>query len=100
VTVGDLQLDPGSLRATLAGRELDLTAYEFRLLHVLAERAGRVLSRERLMELVRGSAEDAFDRSIDVHVSRLRVKLGDDPKRPRWLKTVRGAGYQLVAPQR
>jgi DNA-binding response OmpR family regulator len=100
VTVGELQLDPGSLRATLAGRELDLTAYEFRLLHVLAERVGRVLSRERLMELVRGNAEDAFDRSIDVHVSRLRVKLGDDPKRPRWLKTVRGAGYQLVAPGR
>lgn len=100
VTVGELALDPGALRATLGGRELDLTAYEFRLLHALAERAGRVLSRERLLELARGSAEEAFDRSIDVHVSRLRAKLGDDPRHPRLLKTVRGAGYQLTLPER
>jgi DNA-binding response OmpR family regulator len=100
LAVGDLELDPGALRASLAGRELPLTAYEFHLLRVLAERAGHVLSRERLLELVRGSAEEAFDRSIDVHISRLRAKLGDDPKHPRWLKTVRGAGYQLVAPRR
>lgn len=97
VKVGELVLDPGSLRATLAGRELPLTAHEFQLLRVLAERAGQVLSRERLLELVQGSAEEAFDRSVDVHVSRLRAKLGDDPKRPRWLKTVRGVGYQLAA---
>jgi DNA-binding response OmpR family regulator len=97
LVVGGLELDEGALKATLEGRELDLTAYEFHLLRALAERAGRVLSRERLLELVRGSAEEAFDRSIDVHVSRLRAKLGDDPKRPRLLKTVRGAGYQLVA---
>jgi two-component system OmpR family response regulator len=100
VQVGALQLDPGALRARLGQRDLDLTAYEFRLLYALAERAGRVLSRERLLELVRGSAEEAFDRSIDVHISRLRAKLGDDPKRPRVLKTVRGAGYQLLAPER
>ena len=100
IVVGDLELDPASVRATLAGRELPLTTYEFQLLRVLAERAGHVLSRERLLELVRGSAEEAFDRSIDVHISRLRTKLGDDPKRPRWLKTVRGLGYQLAAPRR
>jgi DNA-binding response OmpR family regulator len=100
VVLGPLELDPGSLRATLAGRDVPLTAYEFQLLRVLAERAGQVLSRERLLELVRGSAEEAFDRSVDVHVSRLRAKLGDDPKHPRWLKTVRGVGYQLVAPPR
>lgn len=100
VVVGDLEIDPGAQRATLRGRELDLTGYEFQLLRVLAERAGRVLSRERLLELVRGSAEEAFDRSIDVHISRLRAKLADDPRRPRLLKTVRGAGYQLVAPGR
>ncbi len=97
VHVGDLVVDPGGRRATLAGRELALTGYEFELLRVLAERAGRVLSREQLMELAKGSAEEAFDRSIDVHVSRLRHKLGDDPKRPRWLKTVRGAGYVLAS---
>ena len=56
----------------------------------------RVFSREQLMELAKGSAEEAFDRSIDVHVSRLRQKLGDDPKRPRLIKTVRGAGYLLA----
>jgi DNA-binding response OmpR family regulator len=100
LVLGDLELDPGSLRATLGGRELPLTGYEFQLLRVLAERAGQVLSRERLLELVRGSAEESFDRSVDVHVSRLRAKLGDDPKHPRWLKTVRGAGYQLAAPRR
>jgi DNA-binding response OmpR family regulator len=100
LVVGGLRLDPASLEASLDGRALELTAYEFHLLRVLAERAGHVLSRERLLELVRGSAEEAFDRSIDVHISRIRTKLGDDPRRPRWLKTVRGAGYQLVAPER
>jgi DNA-binding response OmpR family regulator len=100
LAVGSLVLDPGAMQATLDGRDLDLTSYEFTLLRVMAERAGRVLSRERLLELCQGSAEEAFDRSIDVHVSRLRAKLGDDPKRPRLLKTVRGAGYQLVAPGR
>ena len=96
IAVGELVVDPGARRATLAGREIALTGYEFSLLHALAERAGRVLSREQLMELARGSAEDAFDRSIDVHVSHLRQKLGDDPKRPRLIKTIRGAGYVLA----
>ena len=66
------------------------------LLEALARRAGRVLSREQLMELATGSAEEAFDRTVDVHVSRLRQKLGDDPKHPRLIKTVRGAGYVLA----
>jgi two-component system OmpR family response regulator len=96
VKVGPLSVDPGARRVTLSGREVFLTGYEFALLLALARRAGRVLSREQLMELARGSAEDAFDRSIDVHVSRLRQKLGDDPKRPRLIKTVRGAGYVLA----
>ena len=80
---------------TLRGVQLHLTTYEFSLLKALAERAGRVLSREQLVELVRGSPDEAFDRSIDVHVSRLRQKLGDDPRQPTLLKTVRGAGYVL-----
>ncbi len=97
IRVGRLIVDAASRRAILDGRELALTGYEFDLLRALAGHAGRVLSRERLMELARGSAEDAFDRSIDVHVSRLRQKLGDDPRRPRLIRTVRGAGYVLAA---
>jgi DNA-binding response OmpR family regulator len=95
--VDDLELDPGARSAALAGVAIDLTAYEFSLLYALVDRAGRVLSREQLMELARGSAEEAFDRSIDVHVSRLRQKLGDDSRRPKRIKTVRGVGYQYVA---
>jgi len=97
IKVGDLELDPGSLTATLSGSPLDLTSYEFSLLQALAERAGKVLSRERLMELARGNAEEAFDRSIDVHISRLRQKLGDDPRNPLRIRTVRGAGYQFMS---
>ena len=97
VQVGSLSLDPGARRASVDGREIGLTGYEFSLLYALASRAGRVLSREQLIELAGGSPEEAFDRSVDVHVSRLRSKLGDDPKNPRMLKTVRGAGYLLAA---
>jgi len=94
--VGRLALEVGARRALLDGRELVLTGYEFDLLRALASQPGRVLSRERLMELARGSAEEAFDRSVDGHVSRLRQKLGDDPRHPRLIKTVRGAGYVLA----
>jgi DNA-binding response OmpR family regulator len=96
LTVGPLRLDLGARSATLAGQPLALTTYEFNLLQVLAARAGRVLGREQLLELVTGSAEEAFDRSVDVHISRLRQKLGDDARDPRLLKTVRGVGYVLV----
>ncbi len=94
--VGQLSIDSGALEATLAGKVLELTAYEFAILRALAERAGRVLSREQLLDLAKGNAEDAFDRSVDGHISRLRKKLGDDPRRPQLLKTVRGVGYLLV----
>lgn len=97
--VGRLEIDPEGMRALLDGSQLALTTYEFMLLHALAERAGRVLSREQLVDLVRGSADEAFDRSVDVHVSHLRAKLGDDPRNPRLIKTVRGVGYML-APER
>ena len=96
ITVGELTLEPARLRANLGDRELPLTAYEFALLVALAERAGRVLSREQLLDLTKGTDDDAMDRSIDVHISRLRQKLGDDGKKPRLLKTVRGAGYLLT----
>jgi DNA-binding response OmpR family regulator len=95
-----LHLDPGARRAVHDGEVLDLTSYEFDLLYALVDRAGRVLSRESLMEHARGNAEEAFDRSVDVHVSRLRQKLGDDPKKPRFIKTVRGVGYQFIGPQK
>jgi DNA-binding response OmpR family regulator len=94
---GRLELDAASCRATLDGRELDLTSYEFSLLRVLAEHAGRVLSREQLLDLAKGGSDEAFDRSIDVRISRLRYKLDDDPRRPTLLKTIRGSGYMLVA---
>ena len=93
---GDLTLDPGARIAALKGRGLELTSYEFAVLYALVDHAGRVLSREQLMDLARGNAEEAFDRSIDVHVSRLRRKLGDDPQRPRRIRTVRGSGYLFM----
>jgi len=93
IVAGSLTIDPCARRAVFGGADLALTTYEFDLLHAIAERAGRVLTREQLVDLVRGSADEAFDRSIDVHVSHLRKKLGDDPKNPRIIKTVRGIGY-------
>jgi DNA-binding response OmpR family regulator len=96
IHVGDLVVDPSSMSVTLAGKDVAVTAYEFAILRVLAERPNRVLSREQLLDLAKGSADESFDRSIDVRISRLRQKLGDDPKKPRLLKTVRSAGYMLV----
>ena len=89
-------IDAESMGATLDGEKLVLTTYEFMLLRTLAERAGRVLTREQLVDIVRGSAEEAFDRSVDVHISHLRAKLGDDPRNPTLIKTVRGVGYMLA----
>ncbi len=94
---GGLLLEPGRREATLDGARLDLTSYEFALLWALADSAGRVLDREQLMERSGANPEEAFDRSVDVHISRLRQKLGEDARRPRFIKTVRGAGYQFLA---
>ena len=93
LVVGALALDPASLSATLGGKALALTAYEFSVLRAMAQRPGQVMSREQLLDLAKGSADLSFDRSIDVHISRLRGKLGDDAS---MLKTVRGAGYMLA----
>ena len=75
------------------GEDRSLTSYQFALLVALAENAGRVLSRETLMDLLKGEPLEAFDRSIDVHVSRIRAAIERDPKKPRRIVTVRGAGY-------
>jgi DNA-binding response OmpR family regulator len=96
IQVGGLVLDPQRMTVTLDDKPIDVTAYEFAILRALAQRPGRVLSREQLLDLAKGSAELSFDRSIDVHVSRLRAKLGDDSRSPRILKTVRGVGYLLA----
>ena len=96
ITVGGLVLDPQRMTVVLDGTAIDVTAYEFSILRALAQRPGRVLSREQLLDLAKGSAELSFDRSIDVHVSRLRAKLGDDSRSPKILKTVRGVGYLLA----
>lgn len=96
VTAGPLIVNPSSRTVRLDGQEIDLTTVEFDLLHALASSAGRVLSRAQLMETVHGTAWAAYDRSIDVHISRIRQKIEGDLKRPRLLKTVRGIGYQLA----
>jgi two-component system, OmpR family, response regulator len=96
IAVGELIVDSSTMTASLRGKRLQLTSHEFALLRVLAERAGRVLGREQLLQLLHGNADGAFDRSIDVHVSRLRHKLEDDPRGPRMLKTIRGVGYMLT----
>ena len=90
---GDLEIDPESRQVRKGGELRRITSHQFELLLALATRAGRVLSRDQLMEAVRGEALEAFDRSIDVHVSRIRAAIEDDPKSPRRIVTVRGVGY-------
>jgi DNA-binding response OmpR family regulator len=96
---GRLEIDRDARRVRVDGAERSLTGHQFALLVALAERAGRVLSRDALMDLVRGEELEAFDRSIDVHVSRIRAAIEDDPKHPRRLLTVRGAGYVFARQQ-
>ena len=81
------------------GEERPLTGYQFALLLALAERAGRVLTRDALMDLMKGEKLEAFDRSVDVHVSRIRAAIEDDPKKPKRILTVRGAGYVFARDQ-
>jgi DNA-binding response OmpR family regulator len=90
---GRLEIDLGARAVRLGGDPRVLTAYQFDLLVALAERAGRVLSREQLLDAVKGEAFDPFDRSIDVHIGRLRAAIEDDARQPRRIITVRGAGY-------
>jgi two-component system phosphate regulon response regulator OmpR len=96
---GRLEIDRGSREVRLDGAPRSLTNYQFALVLVLAEHAGRVMSRDSLMDLVKGEPIEAFDRSIDVHVSRIRAAIEDDSKKPRRIITVRGAGYVFAKAQ-
>jgi DNA-binding response OmpR family regulator len=96
---GRLEVDADARVARVDGAERAMTAHQFNLLLAMAKRPGRVLSREQLMELVRGETLEAFDRSIDVHVARIRAAIEDDPRSPRRILTVRGAGYVFARSQ-
>ncbi len=96
---GDLEIDRDARSLRVGGEERSLTSYQFDLLLALAGHAGRVMSREALMDEVRGEALEAFDRSIDVHISRIRAAIEDDPKHPQRIVTVRGAGYVFARDQ-
>jgi DNA-binding response OmpR family regulator len=96
---GRLEIDPGAMEARLGDRVCALTSHQFKLLEIMARAAGRVLSRDYLMDQLRGSSLEAFDRSIDVHISRIRHEIEDDPKHPRRVITVRGAGYVFAQQQ-
>ena len=96
---GRLEIDLGERKARLDGRDCDLTGHQFDLLVVLAQSAGRVLSRDQIMDQLKGHPMEAFDRSIDVHISRIRAVIEDDPKDPRRVLTVRGAGYVFARKQ-
>ena len=90
---GSLEIDRDARTVSVAGKMCDLTSYQFDLLVTLAERAGRVLTRDQIMEAVRGRELDAFDRSIDVHMGRIRAAIEVDAKNPKRILTVRGVGY-------
>ena len=95
--VGALVIDLGTRAVTMRGAAVALTTNEFSVVAALAQRAGRVLTREQLLQVVHGTLDDAFDRSIDVLISRIRGKLEEDPKNPRVVKTIRGEGYMLAS---
>lgn len=96
---GTLEIDRDARTVTVAGELADLTSYQFDLLVALAERAGRVLTRDQIMEAVRGRELEAFDRSIDVHMGRIRAAIEQDAKNPRRILTVRGVGYVFAKQQ-
>jgi two-component system response regulator CpxR len=95
-TINDLHINAASRKITFRNKTVNLTPLEFDLLLCLARAADRVLNRDQLLDAISGRDYDVFDRSIDVHISSLRRKLGDDPKNPKYIKTVRSAGYMLM----
>jgi RNA polymerase sigma factor (sigma-70 family) len=96
---GRLEIDVGAREARLDGDACTLTSYQFSMLLALAKHAGRVLSRDAIMDLMKNERLEAFDRSIDVHISRIRAAIEDDPKKPRRIITVRGSGYVFAKAQ-
>jgi len=96
---GRLEIDVGARIARLDGEARELTSYQFSLLLTLAQHSGRVMSRDAIMEAMKNEKFDAFDRSIDVHISRIRAAIEDDPKKPRRIITVRGNGYVFAKVQ-
>ena len=96
---GSLEIDRDARIVSLGGKEVDLTSYQFDLLLAVAERAGRVLTRDQIMEAVRGRELEAFDRSIDVHMGRIRAAIEVDAKEPKRILTVRGVGYVFAKQQ-
>jgi DNA-binding response OmpR family regulator len=96
---GGLEIDRDARRVAVQGQVCDLTSYQFDLLVALAERAGRVLTRDQIMEAVRGRELEAFDRSIDVHMGRIRAAIEVDAKDPKRILTVRGVGYVFAKQQ-
>lgn len=99
MSFGRLEIDRSARAILIDGKECEVTSYQFALLAALAEHAGRVLSREALLDLVKGEQLEAFDRSIDVHISRIRAVIEDNPRKPRGVITVRGAGYVFAKAQ-
>jgi len=99
LTFGRLEIDTAAHAVRLDGAQCELTGYQFDLLVTLAKNAGRVLSRDALLDAVKGEQLESFDRSIDVHVSRIRAAIEDNPKKPRRVITVRGAGYVFAKAQ-
>ena len=99
MSFGSLEIDRDARIVTVADRPCELTSYQFDLLVALAERAGRVLTREQIMEAVRGRELEAFDRSIDVHIGRIRAAIEPDVKNPKRIVTVRGVGYVFAKQQ-
>jgi len=96
---GRLEINEAAHAASLDGEMISLTSYQFELLCVLARHAGRVMSRDQLMDELQGHDLEAFDRSIDVHISRIRAQIEDDPKKPRRILTIRGTGYVFARQQ-
>lgn len=96
---GSLEIDTRAMEARIDGHACALTAHQFKLLEIMANAAGRVLSRDYLMDRLKGGNLEAFDRSIDVHISRIRAAVEADPKHPRRVITVRGAGYVFARAQ-